>query len=834
MSERSSSKRKAAVIIAVAVLFILAIVITLSAERWVTFHPTPVKSVTADELDAGALPPEKIGSTNSSPVKFSLDCGFYSSGEKLYLSAENAVKILYTKNGNDPRTDGKPYMDGINLRASSDKGCSPYSITACAVYEDGSFSEPVTRSYFVDSDIASRFDCLVFSVTIDPDMLYNYEDGIFILGKMRDDYLATNPTKQIQPTDPANWNQRGMQGERPAYLEVYEYDGTCVISQKCGMRIFGGWSRANDQKNLRFYARSEYDEVNNRFRYEFFPDAVDSNGDKLKSQKKLSLRACANDNGALFARDDTMSYLAMAADIDAKHSRPAAVFLNGEYYGFAWCQEVFSQDWLDHKYNVTDGVWDIVKGCEYMIKDDPDSERSDIAKSDWERMYSYAYRDLTDDATFAELEQLIDVDNFLTYYALNSYIGNGDWPNNNYKAYRYISGDKSLSSEEERFDGRWRFMLFDTDFSLGLYGHDFLERHIANLFKETYFNLQPLDWDLDVHDDGEKYQRSDLLISMCKRQDVKEKFISIMFDMMNYYYESYKVKDKLDEMHKLRLHELVAASNEGKAMVWSVSGELKTAKEWIEKRPYAAKKQLASVFPEYDNEQVYKVSFEPTEHATVKINTASITFDDTYDYSGEYFKGLSIPISCQADDGYEFEYFSINGVKVYDSETVISDEIYGDSIEIEVHVKNASAGIDIYEVSYKGAQDYIVLKNRGTQVVTTKGLAFVDNDTNEAFVLPVAEIKPGKTLKIVCKNYSRNDALGSITCGFSLKEGETLKLLGENGNVIKEIYLRDAAKGSALRLDESSGRYAAVTPFPKQRTLDAELPSWGKHGGWGW
>lgn len=125
MSERSSSKIKAVVIIAVAALFILAVVITLSAERWVTFHPTPVKSVTADELDAGALPPEKIGSTDSSPVKFSLDCGFYSSGEKLYLSAENAVKILYTKNGNDPRTDGKPYMDGINLRASSDKGCSP-------------------------------------------------------------------------------------------------------------------------------------------------------------------------------------------------------------------------------------------------------------------------------------------------------------------------------------------------------------------------------------------------------------------------------------------------------------------------------------------------------------------------------------------------------------------------------------------------------------------------------------------------------------------------------------------------------------------------------------
>lgn len=836
MADSRGNKRKLAVLLAVAVIFALAIVVTFYFEQRVTFNPTPVKEVTAEELEAGALPAEKIGSTNSSPVRFSLDCGFYKSGEKLYLSADNAVKILYTKDGKDPKTEGKPYRDGISLKIDSKKECSPYSISACAVYEDGSFSETVTRSYFLDSEIANRFDCLVFSVTIDPDMLYNYEDGIFILGKMRDDYLATKPTKEIQPTDPANWNQRGMQGERPAYLEVYEYDGTCIISQRCGMRIFGGWSRANEQKNLRFYARTEYDEVNNRFRYEFFPDAVDSNGDKLKSAKKLSLRACANDNGALFARDDTMSYLAMAADIDAKHSRPAAVFLNGEYYGFAWCQEVFSQDWLDHKYNVTDGVWDIVKGCEYMIKEDPDNERGEIAKSDWEKMYSYAYKDLTDDETFAELEKLIDIDNFLTYYALNSYIGNGDWPNNNYKAYRFVSGDTSLSSEDKRFDGRWRFMLFDTDFSLGLYGRDFLERHIANLFKETYFNLQPQDWDLDVHDDGEKYQRSDLLISMCKRPEIRDKFISIMFDMMNFYYESLKVSDKLDEMCEIRLHELVAASNAGKAMLWSVSGELQTAKDWIKKRPYAAKRQLASVFPEYKEDSLFKVEYNPTDHVALKINTAAIAGDETYKYSGEYFKGLNIPISCEVDKGYEFEYYTINGKKVYDSETVISDELYGGSINIEVSIvcKQPDSNIAIYEVAYKGSsQDYIALKNMGTETMTTKGLALSDSESKEAFVLPVAEIKPGKTLKIICKNYSRNDALGSITCGFSLKEGETLRLIGSNGKVISEVYLRDAAKNSALRMDEMSGRYIAFTPYPKQRILEAELPTWN-WGGWGW
>lgn len=834
--ERTSSRKKIAVIIAVTALLAVVLIATLAAEKWVTYNPTPVKSVTADELDSGAQPPLAIDSTENSPVKFSLPCGFYSKNQKLYLSAQDAVRIHYTKDGSDPRTDGKRYSEnGISLKIDGESDCKIYTINACAEYADGSFSDVVTQSYLLGTDIYNRFDCLVFSISIDPDYLYNYDDGIFILGKMRDDYLATKPTKEIQPTDPANWNQRGMAGERPAFVEVYEHDGECVISQKCGMRIFGGWSRANDQKNIRLFARSEYDEVNNRFRYEFFPDATDSNGDKLKSAKKLALRACANDNGALFARDDTMSYLAMPADIDAKHSRPAAVFLNGEYYGFVWLQEVFSGDWLDHKYNVEDGTWDILKGCEYMIKDDPDEDIS-AARDDFVEMQSYAYKDLTDDETFAELESMLDIDNFLTYNAINSYIGNGDWPNNNYKVYRYVSGDGSLSQRQDRLDGRWRYMLFDTDFALGLYGHDFLEKNICYLFDDEYFGRFPENWDLDVHDDGEKYWRSDLLITMSKRDDVREKFTGIVLDIMNWYYSPERVTAKLDEMHTLRLHELVAAGNNGTANIWSVDRELGTAKDWITKRPYSAKRQLAQIFPDYyDSESVFTIRAIPTANATIKINTCEIAPDEEFDFNGEYFVGMEIPLSVTVAPGYKFDSWEINGEKVYEQSLSLSSEKYGDNIKIRLNVSCESAGIDISEVCYKGGSDYIILKNLSDKALSTKGLTLADSDSGEAFILPTAEIKAGRTLKIICKNYSRSDALGSIECDFSLKEGETLVLKDSTGKTVRELYLRDAAKNSALKLDEMSGEYVAYTPYPKTRILEAELPSWGNWGGgWNW
>lgn len=839
MSE-TANRKKIYVLIAVLCLLMAAIALTRWGETIVAKNPTPVKVVTAEELDEGKPAPLPVGSTADKTVKFSLDCGFYSKNQVLYLSAEDAVKIVYTKDGSDPRNGGKPYMEsqGMNLTVDEKNDCKIYNISACAVYEDGSYSDVVTRTYFLGKDINERFDCLVFSITIDSDYLYNYEDGIFILGKMRDEYLATKPTREVVPTDPANWNQRGMAGERPAYVEVYEYDGTCVISQNCGLRIFGAWSRANNQKNLRLYARTEYDEVNNRFRYEFFPDSLDSNGDKLKSAKKLSLRACANDNGYLFARDDTMSYLAMEADVDAKCSRPAAVFLNGEYYGFAWLQEVFSSDWLDHKYNVENGEWDILKGCEYMIKDDADND-IEQARSDWEYMYSFAYKDLTDDALFAELESMIDIDNFMTYYALEAYIGNDDWPNNNYKVYRYVSGDGSASSRQDRLDGRWRFMLFDTDFALGLYGHDFLEKQISKLLDEEYFGLFPEDWDVDVHDDGEKYKRSDLLIALCKRDDMREKFAKAVLDIMNWYYSADRVSDKLDYMHTLRLHELVAASNNGTASAWSVAGELENTKDWITRRPYSAKLQLEQSFSDcYSASEMFRITAEPTNHASIKINSCVISPDEKYIFSGEYFNGMSIPLSCEIEPGYKFEYWTINGEKIYDESLTLTESKYGSKISIYLAVTCETAGIDIYEVCYKGSSDYIVLKNYSDKTLSTKGLTIADSLSREPFILPSAEIAPGRTLRIICKNYSKIDALGSIKCEFSLKEGETL-ILKNGTETVRELYLRDAASGSALRLDEISNKYSAFTPYPKERILEAELPSWGNWGwgdwgGWGW
>lgn len=83
-------------------------------------------------------------------------------------------------------------------------------------------------------------------------------------------------------------------------------------------------------------------------------------------------------------------------------------------------------------------------------------------------MLEYYDRDLTDDKTFAEFCELVDIDNLMQYYCMEVFIANKDWPGNNYKAFRYYPDEGEDVSGFR--DGKWRFMFFDAEYAWSLYG----------------------------------------------------------------------------------------------------------------------------------------------------------------------------------------------------------------------------------------------------------------------------------------------------------------------------------------------------------------------------
>jgi hypothetical protein len=334
---------------------------------------------------------EKEIKLKDNEIAFSKTKYFYSDSIDIEILSNKPGKIYYTVDGTEPADKKKLYESPITL--NSENTVEVTSVKAKAFYDDGTESEVIAHTYFVGKDIATRFDTLIISVNTDPYNLYDYEYGIFVEGKLREDFIKENPGAQVDPDEPANFNMRGREAEREVYLEVLEPNGIQVIGQQAGIRTYGGWSRARTQKSFKIFARKEYDEANNKLRYEFFPfkTSADGEGDSLDTFKQLVVRNCGNDNGFGFIRDELFQTIAGIAGFkDYEAVRPAAVFINGEYQGFYWLHEVYCDEYFEDHYGKYDGTFEIVEWGEYY--EEPDVLGGDEnALTEFEDLYNLIF-----------------------------------------------------------------------------------------------------------------------------------------------------------------------------------------------------------------------------------------------------------------------------------------------------------------------------------------------------------------------------------------------------------------------------------------------------------
>jgi hypothetical protein len=586
-------------------------------------------------------------------IAFSKSNSFYAETIELEILSDKPCSIYYTTDGSDPDTKKQLYRKAIRLQAGSMVKAT--CVKAKAYFEDSTESDTITHTYFVGRDVASRYDTLVFSVTTDPYNLYDYEYGIFVEGKLRDDYVAANPGIEINPNDPANFNMRGRDSEREVYLEVLEPDGTKVISQAAGIRTYGGWSRAKAQKSIKIFARKEYDEDNNKLRYEFFPfkTSADGEGDLLDTFKQLVLRNCGNDNGFGFIRDELFQMLAgQAGYSDYEAVRPAAMYVNGDYRGFFWLHEVYCDEYFEDHYGNYDGSFMILEGGETYKGLDASGE-NEAAVEEYDQMYyTYSYMDLTEEANYRRLCELIDVENYLEYFALQVYIGNEDWPHNNYRAVRYYAAEGE-EYREAPFDGKWRYLLHDLDFSFGIYGTPATTNFLAKYMGQN----------------GQIMEACPLFGQLMKREDCREIFIRKTLDLLNGAFSPDNLNRVLDEMNAARLNELKNTYNKGLLDDWVTYEQLGHRIEDI--KSYGATRAsfiLNSYLMTFKLDEVYQLEAQPAQGCKLKINT----FITDKAFKGRYYTDYGTTISALLPEGKSVDYWLVNGEKVASEELVIT------------------------------------------------------------------------------------------------------------------------------------------------------------------
>jgi hypothetical protein len=375
--------------------------------------------------------------------------------------------IYYTLDGSVPTSLSMRHEKALVLRAGN--RMQVVVIRAVAIYGDY-VSPPFTRTFFVGNHVAERFgeEMLIFSIAADPYDLFDHYNGILVPGFLREEFVAANPRRNIIPTDPANFNWRGREGERPASVEVFTPSGERVIAQEAGLRVHGSWSRAYEQKSLRLIPRREYSPETGRFRYPFFPGDFRQDGTEtpITRYETIILRNGGNDRRFGMLRNEVGSVLAREVGLPVVTPvRPAAVFLNGVYWGFAWLQVRIDAHYLQDMFSAPTREFDIVgNGEHWIITDDRELRRALEYKN------SYAEKDLLDDEVFARLEEILDIEDKLRYYAFQIFVGGNDWPHNNLRRWRYTG--EQVEGLPPQLDGRWRYLIFDLDWILGLYGTD--------------------------------------------------------------------------------------------------------------------------------------------------------------------------------------------------------------------------------------------------------------------------------------------------------------------------------------------------------------------------
>lgn len=729
------------------------------------------------------LSEEEMALKDELTVSFSKNNTFYSESIEVELTAndENAV-IYYTVDGNDPDTDSKKYREPIKISAKSKVNAT--TIKAIAVTPEKT-SEICLKSYITGKDVENRFDdsTLVFVLSTDEYNLYDYYYGVATEGFKRDEYLNSDEYKggEVDYNAPANWFIGGRESERDMYVEVYTPNGEQLISQAAGARVVGGVSRAVEQKSWRLIARNMYSDGNGKFKYAFFNGATDAYGNLLTRYDRITLRNNANDREFASIRDElSMTLSAQAGFPDTQNVRPAAVFLNSEYYGFAWLHEAYSNDYLANTYGGIKDNFRIVGSKEQKVEGDDEK-----CVEDWNYLLEVAERGLTNLDNFKEFCSLVDIDNLMMYYAIQIYVDNKDWPGNNFKAWRYYPSEgEEITSEY--LDGRWRFLLFDAEFAWGLYGNGYRDNTLSNVLTGN-------------HMQGD----SVLLRQVLERSDMREKFANVVCDLIGGSFNTENVLTVIEELIEKSDTECMYALENGYTSTWAnkhtFADSRQQIREFAEKRPTIMLNAISERF-DYEKEYYTVILNNPTG-AVGSLNSQSLRTSGTL--STDYFKDCKVPLSMSALDGYEFDYWEINGYSYRDPKIKVNSGMVNEfgQVIVNLHVKKVDSEKSIFvsELYTSGDGDWIEIYNPTDIEISLKGMYLSDDELNmQRWELPNVKIGAGQVFTVVCKNNSEKSALKKYQTNFSLKTGETLYFSDEDGNIISAVSVVDMEENQSL------------------------------------
>ena len=402
------------------------------AEDWgYELTPTPGKA------NAGGT-----GKTILGEVGFSMPGGVWKDSRTIEVelslpdNAPEGARIIYTTDGREPTPEkGHEYNSPVKVTTGT-------VIRAKAV-ADGCIPRPSNaQSYiFLGRDVKLP----VVAIAVNDEYLYDTKIGIFADG-------TGGEGKENYRYD---WR-------RPVNVEYFTSQGEeAAFNQLAETRVQGGYTRSNRLKSMAMYANKRFG--TKRFYHELWPK--DKPG--VDEPQSFIMRNGGNDFSWCYMRDVIMQRLIgrHTDALDWQGATPAIVCINGKYHGMLNIRERSNEDNIAANYG---GLEDI----------DMFENWNELKAGDWDKR-NELQEFIQTSHTFDEWKEVIDIESFAALMAFNAWIYNTDFPHNNTVMWRRTDG----------VDGRWRWLVKDCDFGLGIWNSN------DNLTKSFYDFLNINTWD---------------------------------------------------------------------------------------------------------------------------------------------------------------------------------------------------------------------------------------------------------------------------------------------------------------------------------------------------
>ena len=600
------------------------------------------------------------------------------------VTIPSGTTLRYTTDGTLPTLDHG---------TTSSNGQFLISGTTCyrfRFFADGKLPSRVTSRSYIKLD--KNYTLPVVSVVADPNFLYSQEIGVMVKGP--------NGRPGNGQADKCNWN---MDWERPVNFSYLGSDGKMVFNQDVNLEMCGGWSRAWEPHSFKLKGNKELGGDKNLL-YPFFSQKP------YIRNRTLQIRNGGNDTWCRF-KDPALQYIAQSSgmNLDCQSYQPIHEFINGKYIGVLNAREPNNKHFVYANYG-----WDDDEIDQFEINPDSGYVQKCGTPDAFNELVDVLSANAADQDTYAEICRQLDIDAYANYMALQMYLGNWDWPQNNVKGFRHRDG------------GKFRFVVFDLDGS-------FSTTDQFNLFmsKERYHfdELYP-------RGTGHIYDQIrfvTLFKNLLKNQDFCRRFIDAYCIVGGSVYEKKRASDLINELQQ-RVEPAMKLDGH------SVSGTANDINGNLNERLDGATNQLKNytAFGLKNTAKQYVILTSDNKEAKLLINGQEIP---TGYFCGYLF--APVTLKAEAPAGYRFNgWFTRAGVlKSTDAElslpsgsinwkasfTKLSDSELKASGITPIRINEVSGANDSYIDEYGKKGDWLELYNTTDEAIDVEGMYLTDN-----------------------------------------------------------------------------------------------------------